>query len=337
MVSGFCRNLFVSLLFGALLIAPARADETKYHLRCSLDTSATHGRTIYIGEYLKDLAAASGGRIETELFHSGQLYRDRDIAKALRQGAVEMAVPGTWELTGFVPDADVVWMPLFFGRSPDEVRKLVDGPIGDMVNAELEKTLDVKVIGSWFDLGLTNFATLKKQVVDATDLKGMKIRVSGGTGQFLHVKYYGASPDLTAWPDVPLALSQGMFDGLVASSESMASAKLWETGVRYVFVTNESMGEYIPMVTRRFWDKLPPDLQKLVLDVWAKNNPRYRQEMARRQDNARKELEERGVRFTDPSAAQLAEVRAGMATQGDEWARQIKISPAMLALLKQSQ
>ena len=333
-MSGLVRRQVLPLLLGGLMIPPARAEDTKFHLRCSVDTSATHGRTVYVGEYLKELEKASGGRIETELFHSGQLYRDRDIGKAMRQATVDMSVPGTWELTGFVPDADVVWMPPFFGRNAQEARKITDGPIGDLINQQLEKALNVKIIGTWFELGLTNFATLKKQVIDAAELKGMKVRVSGGTGQFLHVKYFGAQPDLTAWPDVPLALSQGMFDGLVSSNESMSSAKLWEAGVRYVFLTRESMASYVPMVTQRFWDKLPPDLQKLVVDLWAKNNPRYRDEMEQRQINGRKTMEEHGVVFTEPSKAQIAEVRAGMARLADGWAKEMKISDKMMTLLK---
>ncbi len=174
MLTTFYRRPLLALLLGGALLSPAHADDAKFRLRCSLDTSATHGRTIYIGEYLKQLEQESGGRIQAELFHSGQLFRDRDIAKAMRQGAIEMAAPGTWELTGFVPDTDVVWMPLLFGRTPAEARKLTDGPIGDMVNAEVEKALSVKVLGHWFDLGLTTFATLKKPIEAAEDLNGLR-------------------------------------------------------------------------------------------------------------------------------------------------------------------
>lgn len=329
------RRALPALLLGSGVASRARADETKFHLRCSLDTSATHGRTIYVGEYLKQLEQASGGRIETELFHSGQLYRDRDIAKALRQGAVEMAAPGTWELTGFVPDTDAVWLPMFFGRAPDEVHRLTDGPAGQMIDAEVEKALAVKVIGTWFDLGHSNFYTLKKPIETGDDLKGLKIRVAGGTAQFLHVRFYGAVPDMTAWPDVPLALSQGLFDGLSTTNESFASAKLWDTGAKYGFSTHENLGQYIPMVTQRFWQKLPADLQTLMLDTWAKNNPRYRQAMDERQSNARKQMEEHGVKFVDPTPQQLDAIRAAMLAQTDDWARQMKISAPLLALLKQ--
>ena len=117
-----------SLVVAALAItwAPALLAADPIKLRASLDTSATHGRTIAIDDYLKQVQEASGGRIQTELFHSGQLFKDANVAKALRQGGIEMAVPGTWVLTGFVPDADIVQLPVFYGQSIDAVHRVID-------------------------------------------------------------------------------------------------------------------------------------------------------------------------------------------------------------------
>ena len=85
-------------------------------LRCSLDTAPTHGRNIAVADYLAKLEKASDGAIKPELFASWiALFNDLDVAKALIQGQVEMALPGTWTLTGLVPDcrhvpaAGAVW------------------------------------------------------------------------------------------------------------------------------------------------------------------------------------------------------------------------------------
>ena len=59
------RRALPALLLGGAFASRARADDAKFRLRCSLDTSATHGRTVYVGEYLKQLEEASGGRIAT--------------------------------------------------------------------------------------------------------------------------------------------------------------------------------------------------------------------------------------------------------------------------------
>ena len=61
-------------------------------------------------------------------------------------------------------------------------------------------------------------------------------------------QYRNATPNVTAWPDVPLALSQGTFDGLSSTDESLASAKLWESGVKYGFEDHEFVGFYVPMM-----------------------------------------------------------------------------------------
>ncbi len=193
--------------------------EAQFKMRASVDTSSTHGRTLAVGDYLKKLQEKSGGRIETELFHSGQLFRDRDVVKALRQGAVEMAIPGTWVLTAFVPDADVFQLPAFFGQPYPVVYAAADGKIGEIINKQLESKLDIRLLGPWLQLGYQNTYSTGKPIRDFSDQAGMKIRNSGGAGQSARAKFFNASPNVTAWPDVPLALSQGTFDGLSSTDE----------------------------------------------------------------------------------------------------------------------
>ena len=80
-------------------------------LRCSLETAPTHKRNAVIRDYLANIESASGGKIKAQLFESGQLFPDLQVGKALLQGQIDMAVPGTWSLTGIVPDADFLQLP----------------------------------------------------------------------------------------------------------------------------------------------------------------------------------------------------------------------------------
>ena len=95
---------------------------------------------------------------------------------------------------------------------------------------------------------------------------------------------------MTAWPDVPLALSQGTFDALQSTNESCASAKLWEAGLRYGLIDHQNMGDYIPMISEAFWSTLSPALKTLVEDLWAANIGVYRANLIEAQDKAEKEL-----------------------------------------------
>ena len=298
--------------------------------RASLDTSATHQRTISFGDYLKKVEEASGGRFKTQLFHSGQLYKDVNVVKALREGSVEMAAPGVWALTGFVSDFDIVQLPVFYGQPLEKQRAIMDGPVGQKIGAELEEKTGVKILGPWLDLGFANYFSTHKPLNDFRDLEGLKIRTSGGAGQFARASFFGATPNMTPWPDVPLALSQGTFDALATTNESTASAKLWDSGLKYELEDHQFMGYYVPMVSDAFWKKLTPDEQKLLVDVWAKNVPIYRQNMADAQTEARKEIIERGIKITTPKPAEIEAIRAKMMADQDKIAQELKLTPDLV-------
>ncbi len=108
MKSSWSRRRFVASAM-AMVAAPAlrgeaAAEDAPLTLRCSLETTPSHMRNAIIRDYLGRIEAASGGRIKTQLFESGQLFPDLQVGKALLQGQVEMAAPGSWSLTGIVPD-----------------------------------------------------------------------------------------------------------------------------------------------------------------------------------------------------------------------------------------
>lgn len=323
---------FIVTAFAAvcLMLGNAGYAQTVFKMRASVDTSPTHARTIAVADYLKKLQEQSGGRIETELFSSGQLFRDRDVVKALRQGGIEMAVPGSWVLTGFVPDADVFQLPSFFGQPAQIVYAAVDGGIGAMINDELQSKLSVKLLGPWLPLGYQNTYSTNKPIRSFADLAGMKIRNSGGAGQAIRAKFFNAQPNMTAWPDVPLALSQGTFDGLSSTDESLASAKLWDSGVKYGFEDHEFIGFYIPMVSDAFYNKLPPDLQQLLVKVWTDNIGSYRNGMEAAQAQARKTLEANKIVFYSPPPSDLADIRAKMMPMQDATAKELRITPELL-------
>lgn len=309
----------------------ARGDEP-LKLRCSLDTAPSHVRNISVVDYLKQVEAATGGKIAAEVFHSGQLYADINVGKALLQGQVDMAAPGGWTQTGIVSDCDFVQLPAFYGQTMDVTHAATDGKPGAYVVSQLETKLRVKTLGPWIDLGFQNWYSTKKPIKTVEDLKGMKIRSPGGAGISWRINLLGGIANTTAWPNVPLALSQGTFDGFVSTDESVTSAKLWEAGVHFSYADHQYVGQYVPMVSQTFWAKLTPEQQKIMLDLWAKNIPTYRANAAAAQARARKTLEENGVTFADPSRDELAANRKLMQADVANLIKDAKLSPEIVRL-----
>ncbi len=328
------RRTIATGLLALPAIGRLRAQEP-IRLRCSLDTAPSHGRNVAIGDYLGKLEAASKGRLKPEIFASGQLFADLNVTKALVQGQVDMAAPGTWAITNFVQDSDVFQLPALYDQPIETIHHVTDGAAGGMIASEIEQKLRSHVLGPWIDNGFNNWFTTRTPLNTLADLKGLKLRNSGGSGQSWRTRFFGALPNVTAWPDVPLALSQGTFDGLITTNESIASVKLWEAGVRFSLQDHNSFAAYIPMVSNIFWKALPGDLQTMMTQIWAENIPTYRTNMAAASQRARAVMESHGVKFTDITPAEGKEVRDRMLKEQDAVAKELKVSAEMQKLMDQ--
>jgi TRAP-type C4-dicarboxylate transport system substrate-binding protein len=321
------------LTLGSFAILRHARGDAPLELRCSLDTAPSHPRNVAFHDYLAKLEEASGGQIKTRLFESGALFPDLQVLKALVQGQVEMACPGTWTLTGFIADADFSQLPAFYGRPIDIVHRATDGAGGKFVNAELTGKLKVEILGPWFDLGFNNWFATRKPLNSTADLKGMKLRSPGGVLNSFRIRFFGGIPNVTAWPDVPLAMSQGTFDGLISSNESANSAKLFDSGLRYSLQDNQGMGLYVPMVNPAFWQKIGPKLQETMVRLWADNIGTYRTNTVKQQESGRAALEKQGVKFVDVPQAELDAVHAELLKVQDKAVEEAHISPKLVELV----
>ena len=336
MASGWNRRAFIKGA-GGVLAAPylsrSALAQDAIKLRCSLDTAPSHPRNQAITDYLGKLDEASHGKIKSELFHSGQLFADLNVTKALLQGQIDMASPGTWTLTGLVPDSDFCQLPALYSPAIEVFRRCSDGAPGELVGKQIEAKLRSHILGHWLELGFENWYTTKKPIERLEDFSGLKIRSPGGAGISWRIAFVQAIPNVTPWPNVPLALSQGTFDGFVSTDESCTSAKLWEAGVRHSYADHSFFGNYIPMVSDAFWSKLGENDRKLMRDVWAANIARYRAMSAKSQADARETMKSHGVTFVDPSAEQVAADRKRMMAAQADLIRDAKLSPEIVKLV----
>ncbi len=320
------------IVLGSALAAPfvrtARADPIR--LRASVDTAPSHGRTISIADFLTKLEAASQGEIACQLFDSGRLFADRDAIEALVLGKLEMAAPGTWLVSSYVPEADLAQLPVFYGQTAEIAHRAIDGIPGHMVGDRIGKKLRVSIPGRWIDLGFANWYSTRRPLNTLADLKGLKIRNSGGFAQAWRTRFFGGVPVVAAWPDVPLALSRGTFDALQSTAESCVSARLWDAGLRFGLIDRQFMGGYIPMLGENFWAALTPNLKTLITDLWAANIGTYRANMAAAQDKAETDLQANGVKLAYVPPEELIEKRNLMVADQAAVAAEMKISPEIV-------
>jgi len=291
------------------------------------ETTCSNPPRKALRQFVEVLNERAKGELEVKIFDSGQLYRDRDVAKALRQGAVEMAVPGFWFLGGMVPESVVTMLPVFFGIDRQTAYKLLDGVVADEVNPKLAAKTRSQVLGNWLTMGFANTYSMKVPINKHDDIAGLKVRAPGGSLLVARVNALGATPVRIPWTDLPLALSQGTVDAFVSSNESLVSAKMWDAGVKYAFEDHHFYAAYVPMVSDAFWNKLSPALQKAVKDAWTDTIDGAREATAAAQDKARDTLIEHGLKIVTPPAAESEKWRQILMKDQDDLVAKMKMNP----------
>lgn len=312
------------------------AAEKVFEFKISVDTVPNHPRNMGLVIFIEELEKKSGGRLVPKYYHSAQLYKDAHVTKALRTGTVEMAVPGNWVLEGFDTSTSITMLPMFFGQPGKVTEALVDGEVGKAVNRSLEKKVGVKSPGRWFELGYDQTWTRNRKITKMEDFKGLKIRHSGGSIPEGRLNAFGASAVFIAWPDVPMALVQGTVDGICSTTKSVEGAKLYEAGIKYALLSRNFCGYYVPLVNLKFWNSLPPDLQKIFTEVWNEVAPKQREIARKEQADARKLMEGKGVEFYEPSDEELAKCRKHLMTIQDKIVQDLKHDPALVQLAKKA-
>ena len=322
----------VTLLFVCLIAGPSLAEVYKFKI--SVETVMNHPRNQGLVIFIDMLKERSKGRLEPTLYHSAQLYKDTHVPKALGLGTLEMGMPGIWQLEGYDVNASITSLPMFAGQPPEVTEQMVDGEWGQTIGEFLGNKMKVKVLGGWYELGDIHIHTIKKPIRTLEDFKGQKIRYFGSSVNAERLKTYGASPIMVSWPDVPMAMVQGTVDGLITSFKSAEGAKLNEAGMKYSTKDYQCILHYVPMVSLKFWDKLPKDLQKLMIDVWAETAPKQREIARKDQKEAEMLLQQRGVEIISPSKETLLEWRNHLMSFQEPFVQKMKMDPELVNMAK---
>ena len=303
------RRSVLTVALGLLLAAGASPALAQEKLRIALDTNPVHVRNKGVEVFVAELKKRTGNRFAIEVYPSGQLFRDRDVPRALRQDALEMGVPGTWQLDSAEPNAALQTLPMFYGLERDVVYKVMDGKAGDFLNRRFEERLKVKIPGKWMDLGHQHYYSINKPINGYSDLKGIKIRYPGGTANAARATAMGGVALLVPWPDVPLAMSQGVMDAMMTTFESVRSSKLMDSGLKYAFRDKQYFGQYVPMIRESFWKKQPKDVQDAIIESWNIAVAWQRDAAGEAQKSSEDDLKKAGLKVVAPADGDIANMR----------------------------
>ena len=262
----------------------------------------------------------TNGEVKVTIFPNAVLGDERTLLERMKMGIVDAGIITSGPFVNFVPQFGVVDMPFLF-RDSEHAYKVLDGPIGDKLFADLEpqgwKGL------AWAERGFRNLTNNKRPINKPEDVAGLKIRLMQNPIYVDSFKALGANAVPMAWTEALTALQQHTIDGQENPLNVIVSFKLYESQ-KYLAITRHAYAPAPIIMSMMTWKKLTPAQQSAVLKA-AREAAQYERDYDNQNEAGwLKELADKGMVITKPDlSAFLKAVKPVYDTYSDKFGKDL--------------
>ena len=256
------RRMFLGGLGAAALGAGCRSRATHGPMVLRLSHSMTAGPTALhvFGDRFRELAeAATGGAVKIRVFPSGTLGQEREVVQQLQEGLVDFMVSGTAIWGSVAPRLQVFDFP-FLWRDWAHVHAVVDGAVGHDAAEYLARAVRMRPLAWGDSFGFRQVITRSRDVTEAGQLAGLKIRTIQSPIYVKAVELMGASPTPMAFGEVYTSLQTGVIDGYEHDASTTVQQRFYEVA-HYMVRTRHIAGVLGLFASTASLARFPADLR----------------------------------------------------------------------------
>ena len=256
------RKLWLGLTLSLLIlnfgINAAVADKIDIDVNCTMKPGGASEASI--NKFKEIVEKESGGRMNTKIFMSGQLGKEKAILELLKLGQTQMALTGGTFLNWYAKEYDPITIPFYL---PDWkcVKAYLDGPMGKKIR-ELAADKGGLI---WFSSQkrAPRHMTSNRKIEKVDDLKGLKIRMPAIPIWVDVWKELGTLPTVIPAGEIYLGMKTGQVEAHENSLVSPYSRKLWEVQ-KYIIMTSHVSFPWHWVASKVWFDKLDPKDQEII-------------------------------------------------------------------------
>jgi TRAP-type C4-dicarboxylate transport system substrate-binding protein len=243
----------------ALPLGVSQAQDKVYELKIS--TPTIHDVPDTFGaNFLAAVEKDSGGRIKGQVYPASQLGSIPRQIEGTQFGSIQCSIIPPEFFVGIDQRFEVM-------AAPGLVNSLAQG---EKVAADPEVRKLMLALGDSKGLhGVAIFMAEPSDVISKTpirhlaDFKGKKLRTFASKFQSEAWSRLGVTPVAMSLGDVLPALQQGTIDGAVAGMGPFTHMH-FSDAAKYITMTNQPAIFLIAEINKKWYDSLPPDLQKII-------------------------------------------------------------------------
>lgn len=282
-----------------------------------LNEQSNQGRAAKV--FADQVAKLSGNKMKVRAIGAAALGPDTQMQQALIGGAQEMMVGSTATLVGITKEM-ALWDAPFLFNNAKEADAVLDGPVGQKV---LDKLQDKGLVGlAYWENGFRNLTNTKRAIARMEDLDGIKLRVMQNPVYLDAFKTLGANAIPLPFSELFSALETKTVDGQENPFNTILSSKFYEVQ-KYLSITNHVYSPWVVLASKKWWDGLSKDEQKVLLDAAKASRDFERKDTRDEAAKALEDLKAKGMLINDVSPAETARMHDKLASINNEIANNV--------------
>jgi tripartite ATP-independent transporter DctP family solute receptor len=202
---------------------------------------------------------ATNGAVTVRIFPSGTLGQEREVVQQVQEGLVDFMVSGTAIWSSVAPKLGIFDFP-FMWRDWAHIHSVVDGPVGHEAGEYLASTVRMRPLAWGDSFGFRHVVTRSREITEAAQLAGLKIRTIQSAIYVKAIELMGASPTPMAFGEVYTSLQTGVIDGYEHDANTTLQQRFFEVA-GYMARTAHIAGVLGLWTATTTFDRLPPDLR----------------------------------------------------------------------------
>jgi TRAP-type C4-dicarboxylate transport system substrate-binding protein len=268
--------------------------------------------------FMEEVTKRTGGKVKFEYFPAQQLGKAPDLLNLTQSGVADIGYVGMSYVSDKMPLSSVAQLPGAFPTSCKGTLAYWKIAKGETM---MKSEFGVNKVRPLFAIVLEpyQFYTTSKPVRGPQDVKGLKLRSTGGAMD-IFARKIGAVPVRMAAPEVRESLSRGTLDGLIFPNESVLSYDLQsflKHGTR-----GGNFGSFVAayVVSDNVWRKLPKDVQEVMTEVGETVTRSLCKDVDANIEKAQKQIAEAGVTYHTLTPEELKPFESISDEVAREWA-----------------
>ncbi len=225
-----------------------------------------HTRAMQV--FKLELERISGGEMEVEVYHSGQLFTQEGAQAAVVRGTLDMVYSDSAWVAQQLPYVSMLGAVYTF-TGYEHMTKVMNGPIGKEIFDDVVEAVGVRPLGAFY-LGTRqlNLRDIGREVRHPDDMQGVKLRTPNSPAWIALGKALGGNPTPMSFTEVYMALKTGTADGQDNPLPTDKNAKFYEV-TKYIILTDHVVGAIWPTINEEKWQSLTAQQQEWVMQALA--------------------------------------------------------------------